>query len=161
MRCKVTLASGLYGTLTLKDSARAAAPVEAPRTRRAVDQPERVAEVVRALLGDRIGRVEVVVALSVDSRGRMIAAHEVSIGSLNSSVIHPREVFRPAIMDGAAAVILAHNHPSGDPTPSVEDHQVTTRLQEAGVILGVRLLDHVVVAVDDLRSFAQQGWMRT
>src|SRR5687767_4614109 len=93
-----------------------------------------VYELVRGeLVGERSERVLV---LMVDARHRLIARRCVSLGSLMSSVIHPREVFRPAIGLAAAAVILVHNHPSGDPTPSVEDHQVTLRLAEAGGLLG-------------------------
>jgi DNA repair protein RadC len=100
-----------------------------------------------------------VVVLLLDARHRLVAQRCVSLGSLMSSVIHPREVFRPAIGLAAAALILVHNHPSGDPTPSVEDHQVTLRLAEAGALLGIRLLDHVVVAADGFRSFKEEGWL--
>jgi DNA repair protein RadC len=116
-----------------------------------------VFELVRGeLVGERRERVLV---LLLDARHRLIAQRCVSLGSLMSSVIHPREVFRPAIGLAAAAVILVHNHPSGDPTPSVEDHQVTLRLAEAGSLLGIRLLDHVVVAADGWRSFKEEGWL--
>jgi len=116
-----------------------------------------VHELVRGeLVGERRERV---VVLLLDARHRLIAQRCVSLGSLMSSVIHPREVFRPAIGLAAAAVILVHNHPSGDPTPSVEDHQVTLRLAEAGALLGIRLLDHVVVAADGWRSFKEEGWL--
>ena len=108
------------------------------------------------LIGERRERVLV---LMVDARQRLIGERCVSIGSLMASVIHPREVFRPAIGLAAAALILVHNHPSGDPTPSVEDHQVTIRLAEAGALLGIRLLDHVVVAADGFRSFKDEGWL--
>jgi DNA repair protein RadC len=112
---------------------------------------------VRAdLATERRERVHVLV---VDARSRLLGERCVSVGSLMSSVIHPREVFRPAIELAAAAVILVHNHPSGDPTPSVEDHQVTARLAEAGTVLGIRLLDHVVVAAEGYRSFKEEGWL--
>jgi len=116
-----------------------------------------VFELVRGeLIGERRERV---VVLLLDARHRLIAQRCVSLGSLMSSVIHPREVFRPAIGLAAAALILVHNHPSGDPTPSVEDHQVTLRLAEAGALLGIRLLDHVVVAADGWKSFKEEGWL--
>lgn len=111
----------------------------------------------RDLARERRERVHV---LMVDARHRLLGERCVSVGSLMSSVIHPREVFRPAIGLAAAAVILVHNHPSGDPTPSVEDHQVTVRLADAGALLGIRLLDHVVVAADGFRSFKDEGWLR-
>ena len=70
----------------------------------------------------------------------------VSIGSLNASIVHPREVFRPAVVASAAATVLVHNHPSGDPEPSEEDLSITKRLVEAGEVLGITVLDHVIVA---------------
>src|SRR5258706_12813430 len=89
----------------------------------------------------------------------MLGERCVSVGSLMSSVIHPREVFRPAIGLAAAGLILVHNHPSGDPTPSVEDHQVTLRLAEAGALLGVRLLAHVGIAAHGYRRFRDRWWL--
>lgn len=77
-----------------------------------------------------------------------INTHLITRGTLDASLVHPREVFRPAIRDSASAIILVHNHPSGDATPSREDHQVTERLTEAGKLLGITVLDHVVVAAD-------------
>ena len=75
----------------------------------------------------------------------MIARHLITLGLLDTAPCHPREVFRPAIQDSAAAIILAHNHPGGDPTPSVEDLKVTRQLIEAGTLIGIRVLDHVIV----------------
>ncbi len=81
----------------------------------------------------------------------------ISQGSLTSSVVHPREVFNPAIRDSAAAVIFVHNHPSGDPQPSPEDHTLTTRLVDAGQVLGIPVLDHIIVGRDTYMSFADEG----
>jgi DNA repair protein RadC len=81
----------------------------------------------------------------------------ISEGSLGASLVHPREAFRPAIREAAAAVIFLHNHPSGDPTPSSEDRQVTGRLRDAGELLGIPVLDHVIVAADGYYSFADDG----
>ena len=75
-----------------------------------------------------------------------INTHLITRGTLDASLVHPREVFRPAIRDSASAVILVHNHPSGDATPSREDHQVTDRMTEVGTLLGITVLDHIVVA---------------
>lgn len=86
------------------------------------------------------------VALYLDARNRLIHMETVSIGTLNASLVHPREVFEPAIRHCAAQVIVAHNHPSGDPEPSAEDVALTRRLADAGALLGITLLDHVVVA---------------
>ncbi|WP_145170648.1 RadC family protein [Rubripirellula lacrimiformis] len=84
--------------------------------------------------------------VSLDTKHKPIQSHRITVGTLDASLVHPREVFRPAIRDAASAVLLVHNHPSGDPTPSREDHQVTDRLTEAGKILGIQVLDHIVVA---------------
>jgi DNA repair protein RadC len=81
----------------------------------------------------------------------------ISQGTLTASLVHPREVFRPALRDAAAALVLVHNHPSGDPTPSAEDREVTARLASAGEILGVRVLDHIVVAERGFCSLREQG----
>jgi DNA repair protein RadC len=82
----------------------------------------------------------------LDTQYQLVGTHQISVGSLDRSLIHPREVFRPAIKDAAKAIILMHNHPSGDPTPSDEDLLVTKRLEEAGDTLGIQVLDHIVVA---------------
>jgi len=84
------------------------------------------------------------IALYLDGRHRAIADAIVSIGTATASLVHPREVFQPAIAVGACALLIGHNHPSGDPTPSAEDLEVARRLAEAGRILGIALLDHVV-----------------
>jgi DNA repair protein RadC len=98
-------------------------------------------------------------ALLLDGRHRVIREVEISHGTLTASLVHPREVFRPALRDGAAALVVTHNHPSGDPTPSAEDRRVTERLARAGELLGVRLLDHVVVAEHGYRSLREgPGW---
>ena len=81
----------------------------------------------------------------------------ISIGCLDSAPVHPREVFRPAVRSGAAAVIVAHNHPSGDPEPSSEDIAVTERLIKAAGIVGIRLLDHIVVGQDRYVSMRERG----
>ncbi len=95
----------------------------------------------------------------LDSRHRMIGEVEVSRGSLNQSLVHPREVFAPALRESAAAILVLHNHPSGDPQPSRDDHEVTRRLVRAGEILGIRVVDHVIVARGGFVSFARSGWM--
>lgn len=94
----------------------------------------------------------------LDAKNVSIGVNIVSIGTLTLSIVHPREVFKPAILLNACAIIAAHNHPSGDPTPSPEDRTLTTRLREAGDLLGIRLLDHLILGDDRLYSFADQGW---
>ena len=88
----------------------------------------------------------------LDTKNQILATHRISIGTLDASLVHPREVFRPAIKDAAASVILVHNHPSGDPTPSAEDRKVTERLVAAGKTLGMDVLDHLIVAGDQVQS---------
>lgn len=96
--------------------------------------------------------------LCLNMRHRLIVAPKcVSVGSLSSCIIHPRDVFRPAVFHNAASVIVVHNHPSGDPTPSREDMEVTNRLSEAGVMMGIKLTDHIVVTMSGFRSLKEGG----
>jgi DNA repair protein RadC len=96
-------------------------------------------------------------SLHLNSKNQLIREVLVSIGSLSTSVVHPREVFAPAVRDSSAALIFIHNHPSGDPAPSREDKDCTQRLIHAGQILGIRVLDHIVMGYDDYYSFADAG----
>jgi DNA repair protein RadC len=86
--------------------------------------------------------------VSLGTKHQVIGTHRIAVGSLDAGLIRPREVFRPAIKDAAAAILLVHNHPSGDPTPSPEDLAFTRRMEDAGKDLGVEVLDHVIVARD-------------
>ena len=88
---------------------------------------------------------EVFCVLTLNNRHRLIDRHLITLGLLDASLVHPREVFRPAISDSSAAVILIHTHPSGDPTPSAEDLRLTRELVAAGKVLGIRVLDHVIL----------------
>lgn len=94
--------------------------------------------------------------VTLNTKHAPINTHLITRGTLDASLVHPREVFRPAIRDMASAIILVHNHPSGDPTPSREDHQVTRRLTEAGKMLGITVLDHIVVAASGAVSIREQ-----
>lgn len=105
-----------------------------------------LATLFRAFLGHET--VEVFAAVLLDSKSRPMSIAEVSRGTLNSSLVHPREVFGPAIREGAATIVVSHNHPSGDPKPSREDMKITRRLAQAGNLLGIQLLDHVVIGED-------------
>jgi DNA repair protein RadC len=96
-------------------------------------------------------------SLHLNAKNQLIREVLVSVGSLSTSVVHPREVFAPAVRDSTAAIIFLHNHPSGDPQPSSEDRECTARLCQAGKILGIRVLDHVVLGHDDYFSFADAG----
>jgi DNA repair protein RadC len=93
----------------------------------------------------------------LDGKGRMMRELRVSEGTLTASLVHPREVFRAAIREAAASLILVHNHPSGDPTPSPEDVALTTRLRAAGELIGVRVVDHVVIGNGRFASFVDNG----
>lgn len=93
----------------------------------------------------------------LDARNQKIARETISVGTLTMSLVHPREVFEPAIARSAAQIILAHNHPSGDPEPSAEDIRVTEQLREAGKILGIAIVDHIVVAAAGFRSMKSCG----
>ncbi len=100
------------------------------------------------------------VAIFLNAKNTPVGYHVVSVGSLTLSIVHPREVFKAAVCMNAAGLIFAHNHPSGDPTPSAEDHLLTTRLVSAGELLGIRVLDHVVIGEDRYVSFADEGWLQ-
>ena len=115
--------------------------------------PEASAALIRRVIGS--DPRELVVALYLDTSLKTIAVHIVSIGTLSTSLVHPREVFGPAVMLAAASLILAHNHPAGDPKPSQEDMQVTERMDQAGKLLGIPLLDHLVIGETTFYSFAE------
>ena len=100
---------------------------------------------------------EVFLALLLDSKNRVLREVQISEGSLTASIVHPREVFVPVVRESAAAVLFVHNHPSGDPTPSREDLEITTRLQEAGTLMGVRVLDHIIIGSGGYVSFVDRG----
>lgn len=97
------------------------------------------------------------VAVLLNIKNQVIAKEVVSIGTLNSSMVHPRELFKRAIRRSAASIILVHNHPSGDPTPSREDITITKRLMEAGEIIGVQILDHIIIGFEQFVSLKAKG----
>jgi DNA repair protein RadC len=114
---------------------------------------------VTRLLQAYIGRAdrEYFVVLMLDRKNRLIGLNTVAIGSLSAAVVHPRECFKPAILANAAAIILCHNHPSGDQTPSQDDRVLTRRMVDAGNLLGIDVLDHVVLGETGYYSFADNG----
>ncbi len=99
------------------------------------------------------------VGIYLDTRHRVLKQETIFIGTLNASVIHPREILRIGISEGAAAFILVHNHPSGDPSPSEEDLEVTTQLQEAGKVVGIELLDHIIIGKKEYYSFKERNFL--
>jgi DNA repair protein RadC len=120
-----------------------------------IRDPEDVVRLLASRLRDL--EVEEFHLLALDSQSQVRRQVLVTRGLLNSSLVHPREVFRAAIAEAAAGIIVVHNHPSGDPTPSAEDRAVTRQLAEAGRLLDVPLYDHVIVAGDRYLSFAAAG----
>ena len=120
-----------------------------------VKTPEDVVGVVGRRLRDK--KKEHFLALLLDSRNRLIKVSEVSIGSLDTSIVHPREVFKEALSVSAASVIFVHNHPSGDLAPSEDDIKLSKRLAQAGEIMGIDVLDHIIVAGKSSLSLKRQG----
>ena len=117
-------------------------------------------DISRILLRDMLHeKREMFVSIHLDSRQRIESRHIVSIGSLDAAPVHPREVFAQAVKRGAAAVIVAHNHPSGDPTPSPQDIAVTRRLSEASHIIGISLLDHLIIGNGKCLSLRDEGYL--
>lgn len=118
---------------------------------RAVDQIVRNARIIKNK------KKEHLLAYFLNARNQLIKREIISIGTLTASLAHPREIFAPAIGKAAAGVVLVHNHPSGDPSPSEEDMRLTKRIEQAGRILGIELLDHVIVAENGAYSFKAAG----
>ncbi len=138
-------------TVELVRRALSAPPVLPEPFRSAADVFERY----RYLVADY--QVEVFLAVLLDVKNRRTQDVRVSTGILNGSLIHPREVFAPAVQERAAAVLLVHNHPSGDPSPSPEDREVTKRLRSAGGIVGITVLDHVIIGENSFYSFREEA----
>lgn len=120
--------------------------------------PETVFDLTRDIRGTNR---EHFVGFYLNTRNQVLRREVISIGSLNASIVHPREVFTPAIALSAANLILAHNHPSGDPSPSEEDLAITRRLVDAGRLLGIDVLDHVIVCRDQYASFRERRLLRS
>ncbi len=120
-----------------------------------IKTPEDVFDLVRGRLKDK--KKEYFLAVLLDTRSRLIRAAEISIGSLDSSIVHPREVYKEAISASASSVIFVHNHPSGDTEASEEDMKLTKRLVEAGEIVGIEVLDHVIIGDKTFRSMKREA----
>lgn len=122
---------------------------------RKISSPQDCEQLLRDYL-DNIDR-EAFIVLALDTKNQPIAIHTVSIGTLNSSLVHPREVYKMAILSNAASIILSHNHPSGDSKPSQEDISITNRLTECGDIIGIKVLDHVIIGRNEYTSFKEEN----
>ncbi len=121
-----------------------------------VSEPRGAADLFQSYIGD--ADREIFAVLLLDTKNRIIGISTVSIGTLNAALVHPREIFKLALAANAAAVILGHNHPSGDPTPSPEDLEVTKRIRDAGELMGISVLDHVVLGENGrFVSFRETG----
>lgn len=124
---------------------------------RKIRGPEDVDRIAREVAEMDSLAEEVFNMITVNTKNEMTGLFTVSKGSLNASVVHPREVFKRALLQNASAIFLLHNHPSGNPKPSREDKAITQRLAEAGVLLGIRVLDHVIIGRDKYFSFQEHG----
>lgn len=141
--------------LTIRYSVKADATGQPVVIGRTLSTPAASAAALAALLQDEPGEVFAILCLS--TKHRVIAYHEVSRGTFDATLVHPREVFKAALLSNAASIILTHNHPSGDPTPSPDDHQLTRRLVDAGRLIGVDVLDHIIVGDGRYFSFREGG----
>lgn len=124
----------------------------------AIRTPGDVSKIAAQLLGSEAQEVFIVFLL--DIKNRVLGYNEVARGGVDTCPVDPRAVFRAAVMMGASSLILAHCHPSGDPTPSSEDLALTTRLTEAGKLLSIQVLDHVIIGHEEIVSMAERGMMR-
>jgi DNA repair protein RadC len=120
-----------------------------------IKDPEAIVKAIRTSIKDKAKEHFKLILLN--PRNKIIGISTISIGTLNASLVHPREVFKDAIVHSAASVVLAHNHPSGDPEPSEDDLTITKRLIEVGKILGIGIMDHIIIAKNGFFSFKEKG----
>ena len=126
---------------------------------RKIGSPEEAYNAITTITNVQEEAQEVFGILILNTKHKVVAVHEISRGTLSGSTVHPREVFKPAVLHNAAAIICFHNHPSGDPTPSREDVEITKRLVEAGKIMAIEVLDHLIVGDDRYVSLKERGVM--
>src|SRR5690554_4956560 len=122
-----------------------------------IQSPEDVYSVVQKVIKASEYAEENLWLITLDTKNNISGIFTVSTGSLNSSLVHPREVFKRAMLQNAASIIICHNHPSGDSTPSKEDINITKRLYEAGEIIGIKLLDHIIAGDNSYTSLKEKG----
>jgi len=123
-----------------------------------IKDPRSVVKAISASIKDKAKEHFKLILLN--ARNKILGISTISIGSLNASIVHPREVFKDAIMHNAYSVVLAHNHPSGDPEPSEDDLTITKRFIEAGKILGIEVIDHIIITKNGYLSFKDRGLLR-
>ncbi|MDO4711791.1 MAG: DNA repair protein RadC [Peptostreptococcaceae bacterium] len=150
---KNTKATKIYAALELSRRISKARGVQ----RYNIDSPESVADIFMEEL--RYSKKEIVKLLLLDTKGGIVGDVTLSEGSLNSSIVHPREVFREAVVRAANKLILVHNHPSGDPEPSDQDIRLTERISEAGKIMGIELIDHIIIGDGEYASLKRLGYL--
>lgn len=136
-----------YKVMLIKDSS-------VPSDKKRIGSPVDVVSMFETYL-DGADREHFCIAM-LDRKNNILGINTVSIGTISTSIVHPREVFKPALIIGASGIILCHNHPSGDTNPSRDDIEITNRLKEAGKILGIEIVDHVIIG-DDYYSFMSNG----
>jgi DNA repair protein RadC len=141
--------------LTVRYSARKGSNGRPVAVSRSLSSPREAAAVFMATLQDEPGEVFAILCLS--TKNRVIAYHEVSRGTLDATLVHPREVFKAALLANAASIIAGHNHPSGDPAPSPDDMTLTARLTAAGELIGIPLTDHIIVGDKRYCSLREAG----
>ena len=124
-----------------------------------IKSPAEVYQAAKQLLALHEEPEEHFCILCLNTKNKIVGVHTISIGSLNASIVHPREVFKAAMLNNASEIICLHNHPSGDPEPSREDIETTRRLVEAGEIMGIRVLDHVIIGEQRYLSMKEKGLM--
>ena len=122
---------------------------------RKVSSPEDAVGLVRSIIGE--SDREMFLVITLDTKNQFNAVDICSIGSVNASIVHPREVFKLAIISNASGILIAHNHPSGITKPSKEDERITERIKEAANIIGIPIVDHLIVGVDSYYSFKENG----
>jgi len=122
-----------------------------------ISSPKDCANILKKFIGDYDREALVVMAL--DTKNKINSITVASLGSLNSSIVHPREIFKTAILSNASSIIIGHNHPSGNDLPSKEDISVTLRIKESGKILGIDLLDHIIIGDDNYTSLKEKGML--
>jgi DNA repair protein RadC len=145
---KLRMIKAVYETMTVKDNI---TDYLTPNTR--YTNPSQIFETFSFL---RAETKESFCTVHLDGKNRIVCLEIVSVGTLNQAIVTARDTFKTALLSNAAALILVHNHPTGDPTPSAEDLEVTRRLREAGELLGIKVLDHIIVG-DSYYSFVERG----
>ena len=119
--------------------------------------PKDIYEILTKVCRIQCNAEEVFILITLNTKNIVTGYFEVHRGTINTSLVHPREVFKRALLNNASNIMVAHNHPSGDPNPSKEDIQITERLKEAGNLLGINLLDHIIVGEDKYISLKEKG----